>query len=238
MKNALILLSLSFIAMNSFAFDGYYSDMPPKKVVKTKRRVAAVEQRKLQHQVETTTLNESEESNSNNRSGVVLGLGMFSGNDQMQLSVVDKVDQSVGNNSSKSKLNSPDFSLGYAYLPMQSLGLISKVAYSQGTESSSVKLSIKNYRLEESLAFLANENVDVHAGLNISKFKIGNGPIELESKAKIGYQVGLTLHFNQNVGLTIDYIKLRNDLSANNYSTLTSGSIENDGVKAGLNFTF
>jgi hypothetical protein len=120
-------------------------------------------------------------------------------------------------------------SLGYAYLPVQSLGFTTNLGYIQFRKDGD---SAGMVRLDGNLAFAASEIIVLKGGLNVSKWT--SGTILTEIDPAIGGQAGLGLQVNKNFGVDIAYVLMRQN-EARNGAEL---ELQTSGVEIGINGTF
>ncbi|MBC7752904.1 MAG: hypothetical protein H7Z71_01620 [Moraxellaceae bacterium] len=124
-------------------------------------------------------------------------------------------------------------SMGYASLPLESIGWTANVTFLRLTIGNSVA---DIARIDGNLAYAFNKYIHLKGGLNGSKFTRGDSVVELD--AGLGGQLSLGLQFDQNFGLDVGYTELHQsgqiDTGFSNLKVETKLS----GLEVGLHATF
>jgi hypothetical protein len=145
------------------------------------------------------------------------------------LEVELKVNAGSGSNSNKENLeDSLGFALGYASLPVQSLGWTANLAYlSLKAEGSEVPM----LRADVNVGYAFTSLVNVKGGLNLSKFTKDDYN---DFKTAIGLQANVGFQITRNFGLDLGYTQM------NQTAEFDAGTVDLklSGFEVGLNGTF
>ncbi len=98
-----------------------------------------------------------------------------------------------------SSLDSTGVALGYAHLPVRSLGWTTQVSMLQVSDSGTATLG----KIEGNVGIAITESFDIKGGFNGSKFITGDMIHELDAGS--GYQFSVGFKFQENLGLDIGY---------------------------------
>lgn len=104
------------------------------------------------------------------------------------------------------------FSFEYAYLPLQDLGFIGGLSFSQGRQSGS---SFGIIRLEGNFGTQISSKIHLKGGLNLARIVEGTSYLQ-NLRPILGFQLGAGLRLTQKVMLELSYVDM--NLSAANES--------------------
>jgi|GEM_PF-3381495 hypothetical protein len=136
--------------------------------------------------------------------------------------------------SSSNDFSTVGFALGYANLPVQSLGFVGQVAYvAVNPDESDVNLDM--LRFEGNVGYAINQMFYLKGGLNL--------PTILTKELKgldeeIGFQAGLGIQFNENLGLEFNYSMMNFETQDNTGDYSFRSELELSGLEIGLTGTF
>lgn len=125
-------------------------------------------------------------------------------------------------------------SVGYAYLPVQQLGLVGSVALLDisNKDEDGKTYTQTMYRVDGNAAYSFNQNLYLKGGANISGFT--RGDIAKKMDPAIGLQAGLGFQINKNFGIDAGLVMMRQT------ATMLGVDVElqESGLELGLHGTF
>lgn len=126
-------------------------------------------------------------------------------------------------------------SVGYASLPVRSLGWTTSAAFMELVENNA---SAQLARIDGNLAYAFNPVVSVKGGLNLSKFTKTEQLAKLDPN--VGAQAALGLQLSRNFAVDVGYTVMRQsgNISFSNSSDSIKVDYQLSGVEIGLNGTF
>lgn len=212
-KSSLLIVSTLMVSISSLHADEYSS-------VKTKRRYSSVQNEELENTSSQQILNQNLNLPKTSINGISFSIGSGINNklrtSNFNISSLDPNIQIENGNSQNTSeplsITNITVGVGYSYLPIENIGIISSMSYSRGKVSDvGNTTSVNRIRAEFNLAYTANQNLDLHAGPNLSLLTFDSKDLtDVQSKKYsplLGYQAGLGIHINNNVGLSIDYFE-------------------------------
>lgn len=125
--------------------------------------------------------------------------------------------------------NSYGVSVGYANLPVQSLGWTVNAAL---INMSGKERTNSLMRADANLGHAFTNIFNIKGGLNISKF--ASGELQDQFEAAIGFQGSVGVQLTKNIGMDVGYVTM-NQVGSNNG---LSFDLEESGIELGLNGTF
>ena len=101
--------------------------------------------------------------------------------------------------------NASGFSLGYAYLPLRTLGFTTNLSYLALTKDSE---SINFGRLDGNMTYAFNRTFNLQGGANISRITSGGDGSFSKLSPGLGGQIGLGAQLTKNFGLDLMYVQM------------------------------